>query len=179
MILKKLVVDNFRQFRGNHTVDFAVDVNKNLTLILGYNTFGKSTLLNAIHFALYGVVQEDLDHPTALLNQDAETKGDKQFSVSLDFEFQGSNYHVQRDRIFTYHAGGKKTFVDQVELHQIESKSGSWIPVQHYQQLINRAIPQEMAPHSYFMVKNGSINFPLAEPTKRLARRLERYSVAM
>ena len=73
MILKKLVVDNFRQFRGTHALEFAVDANRNVTLILGYNTFGKSTLLNAINFALYGVVQDDLDHPNALLNQEAES----------------------------------------------------------------------------------------------------------
>jgi len=150
MILKKLEVSNFRQFRGQHTIEFATEPTHNVTLVMGYNTFGKSALLNAINFALFGEVQSDLDKSDELLNTTAQGKGEKQFSIGLDFEFDGNSYHIQRDRIYTYRAGGKTTFVDQPLLHQINSQNGSWTEIQMYQQLINRAIPKEMAPHFIF-----------------------------
>lgn len=150
MILKKLTVENFRQFRGSHTLEFASEPNRNVTLILAYNTFGKSALLNAINFALYGEVQPDLDDPSHLLNFDAEKSGEKQFMISLEFEYQGSCYHVERKRIYTYHGNSKVSVRDDDRLYQIEGKSGSWKEMPHFQQLINRAIPKEMAPHFIF-----------------------------
>jgi DNA sulfur modification protein DndD len=150
MILKKLIVENFRQFRGAHTIEFACEADRNVTLILAYNTFGKSALLNAINFALYGEVQPDLDDSTHLLNFEAEKSREKHFSVSLEFEFQGNSYHVERKRIYTYHGNSKVTAHDEEKLYHIETKSGSWKEIPHLQQLINRAIPKEMAPHFIF-----------------------------
>lgn len=150
MILKKLIVENFRQFRGSHTVEFASEPDHNVTLVLGYNTFGKSTLLNAINFALYGDVQPDLDDPGHLLNFDAEKSREKHFTVSLEFEYQGNRYLVERKRIYTFHGNSKATAHDEDKLYQIEGKSGSWREMKHFQPLINRAIPREMAPHFIF-----------------------------
>jgi DNA sulfur modification protein DndD len=149
MILKKLIVENFRQFRGIHTIEFASEKDRNVTLVLAYNTFGKSALLNAINFALYGEVQPDLDDPSHLLNFEAEKSGEKHFSISLEFEFQGT-YHIERKRFYTYHGNSKVTAHDEEKLYHIEGKSGSWKEIPHLQQLINRAIPREMAPHFIF-----------------------------
>ncbi len=41
MLIKTLRMENFRQFRGTTKVDFSCDPNKNVTIILGDNTFGK------------------------------------------------------------------------------------------------------------------------------------------
>ena len=150
MILKKLIVENFRQFRGAHTIEFASEADRNVTLILAYNTFGKSALLNAINFALYGEVQSDLDDPSHLLNFEAEKSREKHFTISLEFEFQGNSYHIERKRIYTYHGNSKVSVHDEEKLYHIETKSGSWKEIPHLQQLINRAIPKEMAPHFIF-----------------------------
>jgi len=150
MILKKLIIENFRQFRGSHTVEFASEADHNVTLVLGYNTFGKSTLLNAINFALFGEVQPDLDDPSHLLNFEAEKSRENQFMVSLEFEYEGSSYCVERKRILNFHPNSKVTTQEDDKLYQIESRSGSWKEIQHFEQLIGRAIPKEMAPHFIF-----------------------------
>lgn len=46
---------NYRQYRGDQTLDFKMDPNKNVTIILGKNGTGKSNILNAMTWCLYGI----------------------------------------------------------------------------------------------------------------------------
>lgn len=150
MILQKLTVKNFRQFRGEHTIDFASSVDQNVTLVLGYNTFGKSALLNAINFALYGEVQPDFDEADDLLNHAGAAAKENQVEVKLRFEFQQREYEVTRKRTYTFASNSRRTHIDEAVMAEIKKSNGSWIGVPHYQRLINRAIPQEMAPNFIF-----------------------------
>lgn len=56
MLIKTLQMENFRQFRGNTSIDFSCDLDRNVTVILGDNTFGKTTLLQAFYWCFYGEV---------------------------------------------------------------------------------------------------------------------------
>ena len=64
MILRGLNLRNFGVFQGTVKVDLPLHPNKNIYLIDGNNGYGKSTLFNAILFALYGAEtgQERLDY---------------------------------------------------------------------------------------------------------------------
>lgn len=53
MILKQLYLKNYRTYRGPETVDFATG-DKNITIIKGNNEVGKTTIMNAITWCLYG-----------------------------------------------------------------------------------------------------------------------------
>ena len=53
MILKELVLENFTSFPGKHTIDFTKYNQIGLFCITGKTGAGKSSLLNAISFALY------------------------------------------------------------------------------------------------------------------------------
>ncbi|MDW7774877.1 MAG: AAA family ATPase [Methanosarcinales archaeon] len=53
---------NYRQYKGIQTLDFKMDPNKNVAIILGKNGAGKSNILNAITWCLYGIeVHKDDD----------------------------------------------------------------------------------------------------------------------
>lgn len=54
MLLRSITLTNFRQYRGRQTLRFSTDPQKNVTVILGLNTSGKTTLVQAFHWALYG-----------------------------------------------------------------------------------------------------------------------------
>lgn len=54
MILEKLVVENFRQFRGRQEIVFSDIKDRNVTLIHAENGFGKTALLNALLWGFYG-----------------------------------------------------------------------------------------------------------------------------
>ncbi|WP_346678582.1 AAA family ATPase [uncultured Brachyspira sp.] len=51
MYIKKIKIQNFKCFKN-----FELDLNKNINIIVGNNESGKSTLLEAIHLALTGVL---------------------------------------------------------------------------------------------------------------------------
>ena len=53
MILKSLYLKNYRTYRGPETIDFATG-SKNITIIKGNNEVGKTTIMNAITWCLYG-----------------------------------------------------------------------------------------------------------------------------
>lgn len=56
MLIKSLRMENFRQFKGTTMVEFSTDPTRNVTIILGDNTFGKTTLLQAFNWCFYGTV---------------------------------------------------------------------------------------------------------------------------
>ena len=83
MLFKSLMLKNFRQFKGETNVEFACDSFKNVTVILGNNTFGKTTLLQAFNWCLYEKA-DFRDNPDFLLNRDLEmAMRDKVTSIEL------------------------------------------------------------------------------------------------
>ena len=54
MKLEQLVVDNFRQFKGRQEIVFSDHRDRNVTVVHAENGFGKTTLLKALLWALYG-----------------------------------------------------------------------------------------------------------------------------
>lgn len=85
MKLISLRLKNFRQHQDS-TIRFA----DGMTAIVGPNGSGKTTILEAITFALYGV-QRDKKETIRFLRAT-----DKQFGVELKFSFDGRQYRVMR-----------------------------------------------------------------------------------
>ena len=56
MLIKTLRMENFRQFKGTTSVSFSVDPKQNVTVILGDNTFGKTTLLQAFNWCFLSLI---------------------------------------------------------------------------------------------------------------------------
>lgn len=97
MLLKSLRLHNFRQYKGDQTVVFSTDPEKNVTVILGDNTFGKTTLLQAFNWCFYEKVL--LDNPNDLLNYDVANSlaNGQTADVEVEIEFT----HGSRDYILT------------------------------------------------------------------------------
>ena len=54
MLIKQIALKNFRQYKDLQVVEFSCDKEKNVTVILGDNTSGKTTLIQAFNWCLYG-----------------------------------------------------------------------------------------------------------------------------
>lgn len=53
MIIKSIALNNFRQYKGAQApILFSTDKEKNVTVILGVNTSGKTTLIQAFEWCL-------------------------------------------------------------------------------------------------------------------------------
>jgi exonuclease SbcC len=85
MLLKKLSLRNIRSYGDEETV---ITFNRGSSLFVGDIGSGKSTILQAIEFALFGLGDLDGRH---LLR-----RGSKEGSVTLQFEVNGKEYLVYR-----------------------------------------------------------------------------------
>ena len=56
MKFKQIRMTNFMRYKGDVVIDFSVDPEKNVTVILGDNAFGKTTIAQAFRWGLYGEV---------------------------------------------------------------------------------------------------------------------------
>jgi DNA sulfur modification protein DndD len=54
MILERLILENFRQFKGRQELVFSDLRERNVTIVHAENGFGKTTLLKALLWAFYG-----------------------------------------------------------------------------------------------------------------------------
>jgi exonuclease SbcC len=89
MILCKLKLENFKRYKT-----FELDFQEGLVGIIGKNGSGKSTIFEAILFALYGEFK-DRGYKEIVRNANATTKD--AVVVELNFEFDSIEYKVVRE----------------------------------------------------------------------------------
>ena len=89
MILSRLKLENFKKYTS-----FEIEFGEGLIGIIGKNGSGKSTIFEAILFALYGEAKTR-GNKELLKNANASDKDT--VVVELDFEFEGILYKVARE----------------------------------------------------------------------------------
>jgi len=89
---------NFRQFKGEMKVEFAHGPSKNVTIILGNNTFGKTTLLQAFNWCFFEDAQFKTE-PDFLLNLDV--RGSMPDGSTAEVEVEIVLYHAGKEYIIT------------------------------------------------------------------------------
>lgn len=118
MKLNYITVKNFRQYYGEQTIRFATDAHRHVTVIQGINGAGKTSLLAALNWCLYGgdFFKEDIGEFVSKRAQ-ADAEGGKVLqsiietasgstsqvnlgrldtSVELGFAYQGTQYCARR-----------------------------------------------------------------------------------
>jgi len=88
---RRLRIKNFGCFRGEHEVDFT-GLASDLFAITGPTGSGKSTVLDALTWALYGQTPRLGKH----LNEHIFSPGESELSVVVEFEAGGSEYRATR-----------------------------------------------------------------------------------
>lgn len=103
MILERIVLNNFRQFKDRQEIVFSDLRERNVTLIHAENGFGKTTLLNALLWALYGRdgFTDDFEKPDSLIYEGlahyAKDKNSAKASVELTFTHDTERYILTRE----------------------------------------------------------------------------------
>ena len=74
MRFRKIKLHNFMRYKGDNELNFSCNPEKNVTIILGDNTFGKTTIAQAFRWVLYGNVNktnyvDDVKEITLLNNE--------------------------------------------------------------------------------------------------------------
>ena len=153
MILERLIIENFRQFKGRQELLFSDNRERNVTLIHAENGFGKTTLLNAILWALYGhngltpdfegkdslihngLAHEHRNHPTEL-----------QTLVQLAFKHDKDRYILTR----TLTLAEQNVDARKTKLSLEVMRDGQTIPLDHPQRRIQAIVPDGIAKFLFF-----------------------------
>ena len=92
MKINSIELKNFRPYYGKHTINFATDDERHVTVIQGVNGAGKTSLFTALNWCLYGddFVKRNIGHIGELVNRRALADGGMvETSVELRFTYQG------------------------------------------------------------------------------------------
>jgi DNA sulfur modification protein DndD len=148
MIIEFMRVSNWRSFYGINELWFSTDKTKNVTLIRAENGVGKTSLLAALNWCLFGILPgpDEFENPQNILNLHAiKNDNEKHAKVELEFLHGDKKYKASR----TYEEDINKTNA----LKLVEIKDGADIPLPQNSKpdrFINSVIPREMAPHFFF-----------------------------
>lgn len=103
MQITEMTLENWGPFYGSHTIDLTVSDAAPVILFHGENGRGKTSLLRAIIWSLYGELREQ-DGRTRLrvermVNLNALDEGETNFGVTLRFSHGGVNYSLHRSAV--------------------------------------------------------------------------------
>ncbi len=131
---------NFKKLR----LDDPVQLSNGITLIAGLNESGKSSVLDAILYALFGRVIR----PPKARNEDLVRYGASEASVSLEFEVADRKFRVKR-RLF-------KTKPTQATLDELTAR-GSVQPIAVGQERVNEEIVKLLGGITYHEIVSSTV----------------------
>lgn len=155
MLLKSLRLLNFRQYKGPQSVFFATDSEKNVTVILGDNTFGKTTLLQAFSWCFYGKV--NLPNKDKLLNYDVADDLPNGESADVEVEIElvhnGRDYTLLRSQTFTKGLVGNDVHGDTpIKKMSYVLSDGQTQPIKttRIDEVIKSILPEDLSSYFFF-----------------------------
>lgn len=122
MKIKSLKLHNFMRYKGDNELHFSTDPEKNVTIVLGDNTFGKTTLAQAFRWGLYETFNDTnytKKKDIVLLNNEAaaELRGGATADVSVEIVIINDSEEIKFVRKATFNK--KSGNVDDISVKQI------------------------------------------------------------
>lgn len=118
MLLKSMKLKDFRQFKGSQEIKFSCDREKNVTIILGMNASGKTTLAQAFIWCLYG----DTDFEDKMVMNKATAKdmlpnSEEKVRVEIELIHNKLDYTLIREQRFSKDKNGLPKQPNQTSFH--------------------------------------------------------------
>ena len=153
MILRKIEIENFRQFYGKGAIQFAQPGKKNTTVILGQNGAGKTTLLNAFLWCFYDRL--DVENKSEVLChravQMASMGEDIPLCVTVIFMDNQTSYTVTRRAIYQKLDGGSIEEVKAPEFRiDVRDENGDTHKADEPKTLIRQILPERLTGFFFF-----------------------------
>lgn len=101
MLLKSLEIENFRQFKGKQIVNFSTDKERNVTIIMGENGSGKTTIAQAFMWCLYAEVSfEDKILLCRAISEEMNIGEEAIVKVKIELNHKDRNYSIIRKQTY-------------------------------------------------------------------------------
>ena len=157
MLIKKLELENFRQYIGSQTIEFSTDKEKNVTVLIGVNTSGKTTLVRAFEWVLYGTNEFDdknlLNKNIAENMQVGETKAVKG-ALTIEHDSGAGEpitYVIERKQIYTCTGTSVRANVSEAKISYFQPDGQTkTILNTDFNTNIERILPRRLANYFFF-----------------------------
>ena len=147
MRLRSLSLYNFGPYKGEQRLVFPTEPGRPVLVVFGANERGKTSILNAMRWVLYG---KALDRSASeidlakLVNRKSAEAGDWEIRVTLEFESEGCVYELRRvgkprEMVLTPKSGR------DFDVRSYLKRDGSALPGDEVKQEINRFIPEQIS----------------------------------
>ena len=167
MIIHKLEMYNFRQYIGLQEVAFSTDPEKNVTVLIGVNTSGKTTIIRAFEWCLYA--KNNFDDPV-LLNSEvrenmhvgetqevwvavtfshADSTGEKMYTLKRAYSYVCNERTMTNGKIAV---GLNKKPTESVTLSYLQDDGQTKTSIMPYDiaHSIDRVLPQDLSDYFFF-----------------------------
>lgn len=153
MLIKKIEMENFRQFKDKNIIELATGAEKNITLIIANNGMGKTTLSQAFLWCLYG---ENEFKNKKLLNLDVENMiisgiyALKYVRVVLFVQQNENDYIITRRQNYVLKGRGVSVSSETFGVSVVEN--GNERELNHVQSelFIKKILPKELSKFFFF-----------------------------
>ncbi len=152
MKFKRITLSNFRQFRGTQTLEISEDAKKNVTVIIGDNGLGKTTLLQAFKWCLYNVA--DLENIEVVYNLDEfgclKDNEIIRTYVEVVIEKDGETFTIRRTKEFQKRGDKAKCLTALDSRPKILVKNKLGVSKDGRDEDIDKLIPFELSTYFFF-----------------------------
>ncbi len=154
MLLKKLTLKDFRQFKGSQEIIFSPDRDQNVTIIVGENGTGKTTFEQAFTWCLYGETSfSDKSLLCKSTAQEMKPSEEKIVSVILEFVHNSTDYKCKTEQIYYKDFNGtikSKSNLSRVLEYRGKDGQQENVPPTQLEGKINEILPKELSNYFFF-----------------------------
>lgn len=153
MIFKSIKLSNFRQFRNNDVITFSTDPKNNVTLFVADNNVGKTTLLQAFLWCLYGEAKLDNEQNLANVVEFNKLPIGALIEVAVELELisECKEYIISRKIMVSKNNESKQIIMTKPENQlNIFIKLENGTTVTESNRLIEKLFPRELSDYFFF-----------------------------
>jgi DNA sulfur modification protein DndD len=156
VIIERIEIENFGPYYEKQTLALGGGDHP-LVVIHGENMSGKTSLLNAVRWGLYGYAKDRAGRPMPvrnLINDDAYAEGNRRVSVRLHIRTaEGKAVVLRRQRQLRSQGGDGLRDADYEEVLAVEV-DGDVLPQSQFDDLVNTLLPEDI---SQFFLFDGEL----------------------
>lgn len=167
MIIKKLELYNFRQYIGHQEISFSTDHEKNVTVLIGVNTSGKTTIIRAFEWCLYAKngfedqillncdvkdnmnVGDTQDVWVAITFSHDDSNGEKTYTLKRQYKYVCTE-KTKAEGILTVNLGKKPEETLSLTYLQPDGQTKTSILPANIADSIDRVLPRDLSDYFFF-----------------------------
>lgn len=158
MQIQKIKLSNFRNFKKCE-IEFSCDKEKNFTIVLGQNTFGKTTLVKAFIWCLY---RTNLFDNKILLNSDvaASMTSTERCSVEIELLHKNCLYKITTRQTYILNSSGNVSPVDKpyTSIIKVDGINSTTVPSSKVEEEIDNILRSDLKEYFFFDGESNSID---------------------